>query len=277
MTCTEFELEGADGRPRFARAWIPLHEPLGAVGIVHGLGEHSGCYVEVAEHLNRAGLAVVAFDQRGHGRSPGQRGHVRSYESLLDDVEVLVREVEHRAGRLPRFLYGHSLGGNLVLNLALRRSTELSGLVVASPLLRLAVPPPRWKVVLGHTMNLLWPSARFRKDIDPADLSHDAQAVQRYRDDPLIHQCVSARLGVEMLAAGRWALRHAAELSLPALLMHGEADRVTSAAASREFAARSGSRCTLKIWDGLFHELHWETQRALVLDDVARWLLAQLK
>jgi alpha-beta hydrolase superfamily lysophospholipase len=98
-------------------------------------------------------------------------------------------------------------------------------------------------------------------EIDPADLSHDAQAVQRHRDDPLVFGHVSVRLGLQMLAAGRWALQHADELTLPTLLMHGAADRLTSAEASREFAQRAGPVCTLRVWPDLFHELHWETQR----------------
>jgi alpha-beta hydrolase superfamily lysophospholipase len=273
MTCQEFELSGADGGVRFARAWAPPKDARGTVGIVHGLGEHSGRYLDVAEHFLRSGFAVVAFDQIGHGRSGGPRGHGSDYSLLLDDLAVLVGELQRRGdGRLPRFLYGHSLGGSLVLNFALRRRPELTGLIVTSPLLRPAVRPPRWKLVLGHALNRLCPQLTLETGIDPADLSHDPQAVQRYRDDPLVHHRVSARLGIQMLAAGSWALEHADGLALPTLLMHGAADRVTSADASREFAARAGSMCTLKVWPDGFHELHWESNRNEVLAIVLEWL-----
>lgn len=242
------------------------------IGIVHGLGEHSGRYRDVAEHFRRNGFAVVAFDQIGHGCSGGPRGHVCDYARLLDDVGMLVGELQRRGEGLPRFLYGHSLGGNLVLNFALRRRPELTGLIVTSPLLRSAVRPPWWKLVLGHALNRVCPQLTLETGIDPADLSHDPQAVQRYRDDPLVHHHVSARLGIQMLAAGRWALEHAEELNVPTLLMHGAADRLTSAEASREFAARAGSMCTLKVWPDGFHELHWESNRADVLDAILDWL-----
>jgi alpha-beta hydrolase superfamily lysophospholipase len=272
-TCQEFELPGAHGGVRFARAWIPPQDVRGTVGIVHGLGEHSGRYDEAGNFLSRSGFAVVAFDQIGHGRSGGPRGHASDYTLLLEDVGVLVGELQRRGDeRLPQFLYGHSLGGNLVLNFALRRRPELTGLIVTSPLLRPAVRPPWWKLVLGHALNRLCPQLTLESGIDPADLSHDPQSVQRYRDDPLVHHRVSARLGIPMLAAGRWALEHADELNVPTLLMHGAADRVTSADASREFAARAGSMCTLKVWPDRFHELHWESNRAEVLDAVLEWL-----
>ncbi|MCH5373226.1 MAG: lysophospholipase, partial [Planctomycetes bacterium] len=175
----------------------------------------------------------------------------------------------------PRFLYGHSLGGNLVANFALRRHPELSGLVIASPLLLPTIPPPKWKVVLGHALNYVWPTATFNKGSDPYALSHDPEAVERYLEDPLVHYRVSARLAVEMLAAGRWALKHAGELSLPTLLMHGDDDPITSVEASRQFGANSRSSCTLKIWEGMVHELHWDTRRAEVLSYVIDWLRRQ--
>jgi alpha-beta hydrolase superfamily lysophospholipase len=187
-------------------------------------------------------------------------------------VEVLVGEAAGRVGSQPAFLYGHSLGGNIVLNYALRRQPQLAGLVVTSPLLRPAVSPSAWKVALARALPWIWPGLTVANTVDPADLSHDAHAVRAYRQDPLVHRRVSVRLGLQMLEAGRWALKHAEQLPLPTLLMHGTADSLTSPAASRLFARRAASRCTLQLWDGCFHELHWERERAAVLDFVIEWL-----
>lgn len=272
MQDSEFALSTDDGQQLFAQAWEPSGSCAGLVGIVHGLGEHSGRYAAVAESLTSAGYAVVAFDQRGHGRSGGARGHVASYGNCLDDVGRLVELLHERSDGLPQFLYGHSLGGNLVLNFALRRQPALSGLVVSSPLLLPARTLPGWLVAWGRFLDRVWPQAVFSKRVDPADLSHDPAAVEAYRRDPLVHHRVSARLAVGMLDAGQWALQHADRLALPTLLMHGGADRVTSAAASHQLAGHAGQRCTLKIWDGLFHELHWERQRAEVCDFMIQWM-----
>jgi len=239
---------------------------------VHGLWEHSGRYGELAERLVESRYAVLAFDQRGHGKTKGQRGHVSSYEVLLDDIAMAIKEAARRNRQIPLFLYGQSLGGNLVLNYALRRKPKLAGLVVTSPLLRLVSPPSAWALALGRTMNRIWPRFSFNAGLDPLALSHDLKATQAYQQDPLVHRRLSARLGTAMLDAGRWALEHAHELTVPLLLMHGSADSITSAQASQEFADRAGPTCTLRIWDGLLHELHWECERDSVIRCVAEWL-----
>ncbi len=272
FVCQQFELQGADGRARMARRWQPSVAVTGRMGIVHGLGEHAGRYDHGVESFCRAGIEVVAFDLIGHGLSGGPRGHVSDYALLLDDIDLLVRELQRHEDSRPSWLYGHSLGGNLVLNYVLRRSPALSGLIITSPLLLPAFPPPRWKRMLAAVLNHVYPNAVFSTAIDPADLSHDPQAVQCYREDPLVHDRVSVRLGVQMLAAGRWALEHADRLALPTLLMHGTGDRITSAAASLSFAQRAGPICTLKLWPDLYHELQWETERDMVLAVILDWL-----
>ena len=268
----QFELQGADGRSRMARRWQPSGQVTGRMGIVHGLGEHSGRYHDWTASFCQAGIEVVAFDLIGHGHSGGPRGHVSDYELLLDDIALLVRELESHEDARPRWLYGHSLGGNLVLNYVLRRNPALSGVIATSPLLLPAHPPPLWKRMLAAVLNRFYPHATFSTAIDPADLSHDPQAVQRYREDPLVHDRVSVRLGVQMLAAGRWALEHADRLALPTLLMHGMGDRITSPAASLNFADRAGSICTVKLWPDLYHELQWEIDRTQVQAAILDWL-----
>jgi alpha-beta hydrolase superfamily lysophospholipase len=192
---------------------------------------------------------------------------------LLDDLDCVLQEATHRVPGQPQFLYGHSFGGNLVLNYAMRRRPPLTGLVITSPLLLPAAPPPRWKVAAAHAMKRIAPDSTFHKGVKTSDLSHDREAVEQVLNDPLIHQRVSARLAVEMLHAGRWALVNGDHLKTPTLLMHGSADRVTSAKASRRFSESAGPKCTLKIWDNLYHELHWELQREEVFQTVVQWLL----
>jgi len=271
-TAHEFQWTARDGLRLFTRSWEPGSEPLGAVGIVHGLGEHSGRYEEFAQQLAQSGYRVLAFDQRGHGRTPGPRGHVRDYDLLLDDIGMLVQEAAERSDGRPVVLYGHSLGGNLVLNYVLRRKSCLTGVIAASPLLRPAVRLPWWKEAAGRVMNRVWPRFSFDVGVDDSALTHDMAALAARKQDPWIHRRVSARLGAQMLDAGRWALEHAERLRLPALVMHGDADTATSPEATREFAHRAGSNCTLRIWPGLYHELHWERGRSEIIQDIIQWL-----
>ncbi len=246
------------------------------VCLVHGLGEHSGRYAHLAAALAPAGYAMLAFDLRGHGRSGGPRGHAPTYEVLLDDITVLLDQAAQRFPARPRFLYGHSLGGTLALVYALRRRPQLAGVISTSPLLLPAFEPPAWKIALGRALYNLWPSLALSNEINPQDLARDPAVARAYVDDPLVHNRVSARLALDMLRAGRWALEHAAEFphQLPLLLSHGSADRVTSALASRQFAGRVPGDCTFKLWDDLRHETHNEPEQEAVFGFLLAWLRA---
>jgi alpha-beta hydrolase superfamily lysophospholipase len=277
MQHTEFNWRTDDGLQLFAQAWQPDEEPRAAIALVHGLGEHSGRYTHVASALTAAGYALVAFDHRGHGRSEGQRGHSPSWETLLDDIDTLLRETASRFPGRPVFLYGHSFGGNLVLNYILRRKPQLAGAIVTAPILRTAFQPPAWKIKLGETLYNLWPAFSLSNELDPKGLSHDPQVASTYVNDPLVHNRISARLALDMLRNGEWAIAHAGELSLPLLLMHGAGDPVCSPQASQEFAQRAPREaCTFKPWDNLYHEIHNEPEQDQVFDTIIQWLNGRL-
>jgi alpha-beta hydrolase superfamily lysophospholipase len=239
---------------------------------VHGLGEHTGRYAHVAAALNEAGYAVLGCDLRGHGKSEGLRGHTPSYDALMDDIGRLLDEAAQRYPGKSRFIYGHSLGGNLVLNYTLRRKPPLAGVVSTSPAIRVANPLPVTQLTLAKVMNKLQPTMQMPNGLALDNLARDPEVIRAYKSDPLVHNKISVRLAVEMLQAGEWALAHAAEFPLPLLLVHGTADELTSAAATQEFAGKVRGDCTLKLWDGFYHETHNEPEKAEVLRFMVAWI-----
>ncbi len=249
------------------KGWItlPTGAPRAVVCLVHGLGEHAGRYRHVATRFAEAGYALLAFDMRGHGHSEGLRGHTPSYSLMMADIAGYLACATDRFPHCPRVLYGHSFGGNLALNLMLRYHPEVAGALVTSPLLHPAFTPPAWKRMLLATASGLLPRLPLASGVEPGGLSQDPEVVHRYRADPLVHDRVSLRLGAALLKSGTYALKHAARLQRPVLLMHGEADPITSAAASKLFADRAGSTCRLRLWPGMLHELHNETARDLII------------
>lgn len=273
MRQSEFQWTARDGLQIFAGEWAPQEKrPEGVVCLVHGYAEHSARYSHVAADLTRSGFVCLACDLRGHGKSGGKRGHTPSYEALLDDVELLLDNAKERYPELPRFLYGHSMGGNLVLNYSLRRRPEIAGVVAASPWLRLAREPAGPVILLARLMNRLAPAATLKIKLDAAGLSHDREVVSAYQNDPLIFNEISFGLFTAIHDSGSWAVGYAFDFPLPLLIMHGDADPVTSVEASRRLAGKAPGRCTLKIWPGLFHELHNEPQKQEVLAYVKGWL-----
>ena len=277
MKHVTFGWQTADNLQIFAQSWQPaMGTPQGVVCLVHGLGEHSSRYVYVADALCNAGFTVITFDLQGHGQSTGKRGHIPTYNSFLDDIDRLLAEAQHRFPGVPNILYGHSLGGNLVLNYVLRRKTSLTGVVASSPWLKLSQPPPSIQLKLGQAASQIWPAFTMNTGLDVTAVSRDPNSVTAYATDRLIHSRVSLRLFTECHRAGLWALDHAARFPLPLLIFHGSADRITCPRASREFATGVPTGCTFKLWDNLYHETHHEPEKQAVLNLIIDWLTTQI-
>ena len=266
-----FNLKTEDGLSLYGRLWKPGHDPTGVVCIVHGLGEHSGRYEHLSEYLTGQGYAVTTVDMRGHGRSEGRRGHISSYEALMRDISLLLAETGGRFPDRPIFLFGQSMGGNLVINYALRREAGIAGAIASSPMLRTAFQPPYWKTFIGKYLRPILPLLPLYNEVRAEDLPRDPDVVHAYKNDPLVHDRLTLRF-YDVLLAGEWAIRHAAELTVPTLIMHGDRDRVTSLEASREFSTGAGDICTLKVWEGFYHEIHNEPDKERAFDYLIEWL-----
>lgn len=269
---SRYTVKTADGLALHTRCW-PAGEPRGMVVTTHGFGEHCGRYSGLATALNAAGYSLFAYDLRGHGQSEGPRGFVPGYEDFLDDLERVIAAARQEAAVLPLFVFGHSMGGNIVLNHALRRPAGIRGVLISGPWLRLASQPPTWKLALGRLTAVLLPKMALPAAVDPGVLSHDERQVRAYASDPLVHGTMTARLFAEVASAGAWALTHAAALSLPLLLMHGGGDRLTDPRATEEFHRHAGGGDkSLRIYPGQFHEILNESDPAPVLRDIVEWI-----
>ncbi|MBN2161692.1 MAG: lysophospholipase [Pontiellaceae bacterium] len=272
MNAIEFNLNQDNGPVLYVRAWEPETPPKAVLVLIHGLGEHSGRYEAFAETFLRAGIAVCAMDLRGHGRSEGRRGHAPNYRALLSDISDLLRETRFRYPHLPTVLYGHSLGGNLAMVYALQKKPVLAGVIAASPLLRIANPPPAWKRRLIRLMNRLHLNVSIRTQMDTAALSRAPEITEAYRNDPLVHDRITPSLAVTMIEQGEWCIDQAAHFPLHLLLMHGSADHITSPEASVAFSNRSNALCTFHLWENFHHELHNEPNKEQVFTAVIRWI-----
>ena len=272
MKHSEFEFKTFDGLSLFAQRWQPKNKTKAVVCLVHGMGEHSGRYTHVAAQITEKGYSLISFDLRGHGQSEGPRGHTPSYEALLQDISSLLEVVNKQFPQLPSFLYGHSLGGNLILNHVLRCQPHLKGVIATDPWLRLAFEPPRFQIILAQITNCIWPSFSQKSGLNTKFLSRDSEVVYTYENDPLVHDHISSRMFIGIYQSGYWALEHASEFSLPLLLMHGGDDKIISVKASHEFAGKITENCTLKIWDGLYHEIHNEPKKKEVFKFLIGWL-----
>ena len=272
----EFGWESDEGRV-YARVLRPNEAPRAVICLVHGIGEHSGRYGHVAEAMLAAGIAFSAFDHYGHGQSEGKRGHVPSLDVHLRNVEKIVQFAAEKFPGAQIFLYGHSMGGNLALNYAIRQPQGLAGLVVTSPWLRLSTPLPRFRFALMRIMNRIWPSFTLSRRTDLSKLTSDSEVAEFCGNDPLNHGKITARQLVVAIDAAEWALAHASELGVPLLLAHGSEDLVTSPEASREFSEKVPGDCDFRLLDGIRHEPHQELNRKEFIDSVIEWIESKLE
>jgi acylglycerol lipase len=260
----------------YSKAWEPDGAAKAVVALVHGLGEHIGRFAHVGEALSRAGYVLMGFDLRGHGRSGGIRGHTPSIEAFMQDIDLLLVHARARYPGLPTFLYGHSLGGILVLNYGLRRRPDLRGVIATSSGLHTALENQPVKVMMAKILGGIAPTALIASGLDTSTLSHDPEVERAYVADPLVHDKISLGFGKVMLGATTWALQHAHEFPLPLLLMHGAQDRLAFPSSSEEFAQAAGKKATLVLWKDMYHETHNELEKAQVLQTAIQWMDKQL-
>jgi acylglycerol lipase len=267
-----FKVRSRDGLQLFVQGWEPDESVRAVICLIHGLGEHSGRYAHLAQFLMPSGYAVLSFDLRGHGNSEGIRGHFPSIDVVLQDIDALILTARGRYPDIPVFLYGHSLGGILVLNYVLRYKPELAGVVASSPGLRTALENQKGKIALARLLGIFAPSVTLPTGLDTRSLSREAKVVVDYEQDPLVHDRASLSFANTMLKAIQWTFQHAREFHLPLLIMHGTADRLAFYQGSREFAGNVQGDLTLKLWEGLYHEVHNEPEKGDVLAFLLQWL-----
>jgi alpha-beta hydrolase superfamily lysophospholipase len=245
---------------------------------VHGLGDHGGRYATLGESLVSRGWSLLVYDLPGHGLSPGKRGGADSFSGLLEDIAHVRRSAEQRFGRLPQVLLGHSMGGNLVFNYALRRRElpgcrdELRGLVLCAPMLLPPKPPPRPQILAAWLTGHLLPHIRVNRPVDAEALTGDPEQAAAIAADPMLHSQITIYLATQLLSQGRWALDHARDIDVPVLIMHGGNDPLIDRSACEHLPIRIGRLATGVRWPGRRHDLFHDRGREEVLARVAEWL-----
>ncbi len=267
-----FTLTTSDGLQLNGAFFTPQGEIKGVIVLIHGMGEHFGRYKHVVDFFLSIQYAVAGMDYRGHGTSQGKSGHISAYEQLMDDTGLLLKKAGELFKGLPLIMYGHSLGGNIAANYVLRRQPALKGLIITAPYFKLAFDPPGWKVALSKIMAKILPALTLPTGLELAALSRSQSVIDAYKSDPLVHDKISASFFINVHAAGLYAIEHAGELKTKTLAMHGLADRITSYLGTTAFAQNNPQMIELKLWDGLYHEIHNEEEKQQVFEYIAVWL-----
>lgn len=267
----------ADGTTLRGRTWT-MAAPRATLVISHGLGEHGGSYREVAEAIGpAAGVDVLAFDYRGHGRSDGRRGVVRTFADLEADLVAALDFARRARPDRPLYLLGHSNGGLIAARVVVEGDRGLAGLILSNPALRLAARVPRWKILLGRFLARVAPWATLSTGLRNSSNTTDPVMLAAMAADPLRHGRISPTFFFGMIDAGQQVLGHPGRIKIPTLLVLGGADPIIDPATTRAFFDGLGSADrTLRYEPAMRHEPFNEMGREAVVRDVADWIDARV-
>ena len=272
---SEEMIAGAPGLRIFVRSWRPVANARGVVVIVHGVKSHSGYYGWAAEQLVASGLAVYALDLHGRGKSEGERFYLEKVADYVADVDAVVMLAKAREPGLPVYLLGHSAGGVISCVYTLENQAKLAGLVCESFAFQVAAPEFALAVVKG--LSHLAPHAHVLR-LENEDFSRDPQVVEAMNRDPLIaNEVQPTKTVAELVRADERLKAEFPLITLPVLILHGTADKVTNPKGSQFFYDTAGSRDkTLKLYEDHVHDLLNDYGKEAVIEDMRNWIHARL-
>jgi alpha-beta hydrolase superfamily lysophospholipase len=261
----------------YYQGWLPGGDVRAVLFIVHGLGEHSGRYMNVVNHFVPLGYAVYGFDHLGHGKSEGGREEVQRFEDFIETLTTYYNMVTGWQPDRPVFSLGHSLGGLIAPYHLLDHQEIFKGAIISAPLIKVSDNISTMTITMGKILSILVPKAGLLA-LDASKISKDPEVVKAYINDPLVfHGKTPARLAAEMLKAMLRVKAEVAKISLPFITIQGCDDKLVDPGGAQMLFDGAGSKDkTIKLYEKCYHEVFNEPDRAVVLKDVETWLAARV-
>lgn len=277
MKHTEGKFQGVRNASIYYQGWLPEGEVKAVLMVVHGLAEHSGRYMNVVDHFVPLGYAVYGLDHLGHGKSEGTRVFVERFSDLTDNVKTYFDMIQKWQPGKPIFILGHSMGGLISSAYLLDHQDELKGAIISAPAVKIPDTISATTITLGRVLSKIMPKAGLLA-LDANGVSRDPEVVKAYVNDPLVYTGkTTARLAAEMLGAMQRVTAEAGKIHLPLITIQGSADKLVDPGAAQMLYNKASSKDkTLKMYEGLYHEVLNEPERGIVLADVEAWLQAHL-
>jgi len=277
MEHREGSFRGCGNLSLYYQCWLPEGDYTAILLVVHGMGEHSGCYTNLVNYFLPRGYAVFGFDQRGHGKSEGLRGYVERFSDYLSDLKTFFDMVAGGHGDTKVFIIGHSMGGLIATAYCVHHQQEVAGLLLSGAGLKVGSSWSPLLLTIGRMLSLLLPKVSIASFSDPSGISRDPAVVEAAVSDPLCYGKIRARLWAEAIKTIRKLPSQMPEINLPILIMHGTSDRLADPAGSQMLYERVGSADkTLRLYEGFYHEIFNEPGHEQVFADMEAWLTAHL-
>mgnify|MGYP001236748096 FL=1 len=272
MNKKSYFIKSKDGSNLMYYSWLPNKKIKVAIGIIHGLGEHSSRYDDFAEYFCKKGYGVYSIDLRGHGKSEGKRGHVNNFKKLIDDSEEMFINIRKENLNVPMVMFGHSLGGCIALNyLCENQSKEIDLAIISSPWLKTVLEPPKFIIYIQKILVVLFPSFTLNNRLDPYHLSKNTNKVKKYIKDPLVHNRISLKMFSEVNKAIDKIENESEKINIPVLLLHGKKDNIISFKGTKKISKKINNS-KLILYEGLYHEPHNDLEKNQILDNYTSFI-----
>lgn len=277
MKHTDGNFKGARDLNIYYQEWLPDVDVKAVLLIVHGLGEHSGRYMNIVDHFLPLGYAVYGLDHIGHGKSEGEREFIEQFSDFTETLAIFYKMISEWQTNKPIFILGHSMGGLITTYYLLDHQSDFEGAIISAPAIKIGEGISQTTITIGRILSKIAPKMGLLA-LDVNAISRDPKVVDAYINDPMVfHGKTPARLAAELLSAMQRVDAEIREIKLPFIAVHGSEDSLADPGGSQMlYDSASSKDKTLKIYTGLYHEVFNEPEREQVLKDVEDWLEIQL-
>jgi len=277
MNHIEGNFKGVRSANIYYQAWLPEGNARAVLLVVHGLGEHCGRYMNLVNHFVPLGYAVYGLDHIGHGKSDGAREFVERFEDYTDTLSIYHNMVKGWQTGKPIFLFGHSMGGLIASQYLIEHQAHFRGAVISAPAIKVSDSISQATIIIGKILSVLAPKAGVLA-LNAKYVSRDPEVVTAYVNDPLVFGGKTpARLAAELLKTMLRFTATADKITLPLIVVQGGEDKLVDPAGAQMLYDKASSKDkTIKVYEGLYHEVFNEPERARVFKDVETWLAARV-
>lgn len=275
MIHAEGRFQTPKGANIYYQHWQPEDDPKAVLFIVHGVAEHSGRYMNVVNYFVPRGYAVYGLDHLGHGKSDGTRVYVERFSDFTEPLKAYFDMIQGWHPGKPVFIVGHSMGGLISTVYLLEHQDELKGAVLSAPAVKVSENISPVTILMAKLLADIAPKMGLAS-LDSSAISKDPSVVNAYINDPLVYNGkTTTRVGGELLKAIRRVEQEAETIHIPLLLLQGSEDRLVDPGGAKMLYEKTRAvDKTLKVYEGLYHEVFNEPEREQVLKDMETWLEA---